>query len=310
MSSTSQSAVDAEHHDNAVAAFQIDNKPVRGRILRVGSAIDDALRGHNYPDVVAALLGEAILVGALVARALKFDGRLLVQAHGTNDGAVSMIVADCSTQGDVRAYARFDEASLARILKDNPKPDAHTLMGGGTFAMTIDQGPDMDRYQGLSAITGASLSDCAEHYFAQSEQIPTLMKLSVGQVQNNGEAMMWRGGGMMIQQIAGDEARGDTTEAWETSKALFKTLSDEEMLDPNINMPTVLYRLFHEDGVRLLEPASVQFNCSCSRERLYLTLMSFPDSERDSMFEDGLIKASCDFCSSDYAFTPGDFPKS
>lgn len=298
---------DALANDNAVAAFQIDEKPVRGRVLRMGAALDSALRGHGYPEPVARLLGEAVLVGALVARSLKFEGRLLVQAHGTNDGAVSMIVADCGTNGDVRCYARYDAPSLERILGESPNPDAHTLMGGGTFAMTIDQGPEMDRYQGLSAIEGSSLGDCAEHYFAQSEQIPTQIKLCVGQVQNAGEDMAWRGGGMMIQQIAGDAARGDTKEAWDTAKALFATLSDEEMLDPALDMPTILYRLFHEDGVRMLEAETVQFNCSCSRERLYDTLMSFPKSERDSMFEDGAIKAKCDFCSVDYVFLPADF---
>ncbi|MEE9346916.1 MAG: Hsp33 family molecular chaperone [Robiginitomaculum sp.] len=293
--------------ENAVAAFQIEGRPIRGRILRMGEAMDTALRGHDYPPVVAALLGEAILVGALMARALKFDGRLLVQAHGTNEGAVSMIVADCSTGGNVRAYARYDEASLERILAENPHPGAQTLLGGGTFAMTIDQGANMDNYQGLAAIEGETLGDCAEHYFAQSEQVPTRIKLAVGQIQTPGSAPEWRGGGVMIQQIAGDKARGDTKESWETSRALFATLSEAEILDPQLSSPDLLYRLFHEDGVRLSEYESVQAHCNCSRERLLTTLNSFPQSERDSMFEDGKIDAKCDFCASEYVFKPEDF---
>ena len=247
------------------------------------------------------------MVAAIVARSLKFDGRLLIQCHGTNDGAVSMIIADCTTQGDLRAYARYDEESLTKILADNPKPDAVTLLGGGTFAMTIDQGPDMDRYQGLSAIEGESLADCAEHYFKQSEQIPTRMKLSVGQVQEPGKDPVWRGGGMMIQQIASDDARGDTREAWETASALFATLSDEEMLDPDLGSDDILYRLFHEEGVRLLESQSIQAKCGCSRERLLATIGAFDKKERDTMFEEGEISAKCDFCATDYIFTPADF---
>ena len=170
-------------HDNQTAAVQIGEGSVRGRIIRLGDALDQAIGHGDYPQAVARILGEAVLISALVARSLKFDGRLFVQAHGTNEGAISMLIAECTTGGNVRAYARFDQASLTRILKDNPNPNATTLMGGGTFAMTIDQGKDMDRYQGLSAIEGASLGDCAEHYFAQSEQIPTRVKLAVGQHQ-------------------------------------------------------------------------------------------------------------------------------
>ena len=293
--------------DNIVSAFQIDGQPIRGRIMRAGDAIDRALSGHDYPPAVARLLGEAMSLGAVVASALKFDGRLLVQCHGTNKGAVSMLVADCSTGGDLRAYARFDQASLDRILAENPNPNAHQLLGGGTFAMTIDQGPDMDRYQGLSAIEGDDLSSCAEHYFAQSEQVPTRIKLSVGQIVTPEEGEHWRGAALMIQQVAGDAARGDTSGAWETAQALFKTAGDAEMLDPDVTSQTLLYRLFHEDGVRVSETKPVRFHCNCSRERLMNTLKSFSEVERESMFEDGVIAANCDFCGSEYSFVPGDF---
>lgn len=293
--------------EDAVAAFQIDGRPIRGRALRMGAALDKALRGHNYPDAVASLLGEAVLVAAIMARALKFDGRLLVQAHGTNEGAVSMIVADCSTDGDVRAYARYHAPSLQRILSENPHPGANTLLGGGTFAMTIDQGPGMENYQGLAAIEGETLGDCAEHYFRQSEQIPTRVKLAIGQLQQPGEDAVWRGAGLMVQQIAGDAARGETAEAWETTQALFGTLTDAEMLEPELDTPELLYRLFHEEGVRIAEYESVQAKCKCSRDRLLETLGNFEKSERDSMFENGVITANCEFCSTDYIFTPEEF---
>nr|WP_051048590.1 Hsp33 family molecular chaperone [Robiginitomaculum antarcticum] len=293
--------------DNIVSAFQIDGQPIRGRILRAGGAIDAALAGHNYPESVARLLGEAMCLGAVVASALKFDGRLLVQCHGTNKGAVSMLIADCGTNGDLRAYARFDDDALARILAEHSHPTAHQLLGGGTFAMTIDQGPDMDRYQGLAAIEGDNLSACAEHYFAQSEQVPTRIKLSVGQVVTPEEGAKWRGAALMIQQVAGDAARGETGEAWETAQALFGTVGDAEMLDPDVDVQTLLYRLFHEDGVRVTEPTTIRAHCSCSRKRLITTLTSFGEAERKTMYEDGVISANCDFCGSQYAFTPDDF---
>lgn len=293
--------------DNVVSAFQIDKQPIRGRILRAGEAIDGALAGHNYPDPVARLLGEAMCLGAVIASALKFNGRLLVQCHGTNTGAVSMMIADCGTNGDMRAYARFDEAALEAILAEHPHPTAHQLLGGGTFAMTIDQGPDMERYQGLAAIEGDDLSSCAEHYFAQSEQIPTRIKLSVGQIVTPHKGATWRGAALMIQQVAGDAARGDTGQAWDTARALFGTVGDAELLDPDVDAQTLLYRLFHEEGVRVTEPKTVRAHCSCSRERLMTTLTSFGEAERATMFEDGIISANCDFCGSVYAFTAQDF---
>ena len=218
----------AEMHDDQVSALQIGGGSVRGRILRMGAALDKALGGDRYPEPIARLLGEGILISALVARSLKFKGKLLVQAMGTNEGAVSMLVAECTTDGDVRAYARYDQDSLDRLLVDHPRPGADILLSGGenggTFAMTIDQGADMDRYQGLAAIEGASLAACAEHYFRQSEQIPTRLHLSVGQIQIPGEAPSWRGGGLMVQRIAGDLARSDTDEDWDVSKAVMPTV--------------------------------------------------------------------------------------
>ena len=293
--------------EDAVAAFQIDGKPVRGRSVRLGAALDKALRGHNYPEAVSRLLGEAVLVSALMARTLKFDGRLLVQAHGTNDGAVSMIIADCTTGGDVRAYARYDEPSLARILAEDPNPNAYTLLGGGTFAMTIDQGPDMENYQGITAIEGESLSDCAESYFDQSEQIPTRIRMAVAQLQTPGADPVWRGGAIMVQQIAGDMSRGDTADDWNTAQALLATTKDPELVDPELGTPELLYRLFHEDGVRVLGYDPVQAKCKCSRERLHTSIMGFPKDDIESMFEDGKIKAKCDFCAAEYVFVPGDF---
>ncbi len=297
--------------DNSVTIFQLDTSPVRGRAVHLGSALDDALKkpdgSDRYPKEVARMLGEAMMIGALVARALKFEGRLIVQCHGTNDGAISLLMADCNTDGHIRGYARWNDEQLKMVRLDNRSPGAQALLGGGTFSMTIDQGPDMDQYQGLASIEGETLAQCAEHYFMQSEQIPTRIKLACGQAQLPGADPLWRGGGMMIQRIAADETRGNTEEGWVTAKALFDTISDDELIDPEVTQDRLLYRLFHEGGVRIVEQGSVIAKCACSEERLRITLESFDDAARTDMAEDGIITANCQFCDTEYLFKLSEF---
>jgi len=287
-----------------VTVFQLDGQPIRGRAVKLGTAIDTALNPGGkarYPDAVARLLGEAMMTGALVAQSLKFDGRLVIQCHGTNKGAISLLIADCTTDGNIRGYARWDEDSLKEMELDSRNPGADVLLGGGTFSMTIDQGPDMDQYQGIAAIEGTSLSSCAEHYFNQSEQIPTRIHLACGQSIDETGAH-WSGAGMMIQKIADDEAREDTALPWETAQQLFATLTDAELIDPELTMDRLLYRLFHEDGVRVVDTHEVNANCRCSRDRLLDTLKSFERSALEDMAEEGVISATCEFCATDYKF--------
>ncbi len=292
--------------DNQVTVFQLEGQSVRGRSVQLGSELERAINAGQtegrYPDCVARLLGEAMMIGALVAQALKFKGRLVVQCHGTNKGAISLLMADCTTDGHIRGYARWDEDTLRQIELDSKNPGAETLLGGGTFSMTIDQGPDMDQYQGLAAIQGESLSVCAEHYFAQSEQIPTKVRLACGQVQLPGGQSEWRGGGVMLQRIAGDDARADTQDDWLTAKALFATLSDAELIDPELPQADLLFRLFNEGGVRVLATTAIDADCSCSRERLHHAMCGFATEALEEMAEDGVITANCEFCATEYAF--------
>ena len=291
-----------DHQDNHVTIFQLDNSPVRGRAVHLGEALDQAIGHDRYPVEVARVLGEAMMISALVARALKFQGRLIIQCHGTNDGAISLLMADCTSDGFIRGYARCDADQLKMIRLDSRNPGADALLGGGTFSMTIDQGPDTDQYQGLAAIEGTSLAECAEHYFRQSEQIPTRIKLACGQVQLPGQDPAWRGGGMIIQQVAEDEARGSTATDWETASALFDTISDAELIDPDTTQNTLLYRLFHEGGVRVIDNAPIEARCGCSEDRLHSTLKSFDDAALTDMAEDGAITATCEFCTAEYRF--------
>jgi molecular chaperone Hsp33 len=269
--------------DDVVGAFQIEGEPVRGRIARLGDSIDEILRGHDYPEPVANLLGEACALAALVGSNLKFDGRLIVEARG--NGPVRYVVADYDTSGGLRGFLR---------------PGAKTLLGEGVFMMTVDQGAEMDRYQGMTDIQGETLALCAEQYFAQSEQTPTRVRLAVSQI--DGAA---RAGGFLIQYIAADDARGDTIEAWNRTQAFFETIGEDELVDPDLSSNGLLFRLFHEDGVRVFGSKPLRAFCRCSQERIETVLKSFDAAEREDMVEDdGKIHVTCEYCSRVYAVAP------
>ena len=290
--------------DDLVAAFQIEGEPVRGRLVRLGPAVDEIIRGHAYPDAVANLLGEACALAALVGSSLKFEGRLIVQAQGS--GPVRYVVADYDTSGALRGYCRFDAAEVEAAARGFARPGARSLLGNGVFIMTLDQGPDTDRYQGVTPIEGETLALCAEQYFAQSEQTPTRVRLSVGQA-DSGEGAHWRAGGVLIQNVAEDEARGPTAEAWTRTQALFETLGEDELIDPLLASNRLLYRLFHEDGVRVFGSKPLAASCRCSQDRIVSVLRSFGAEERAEMVEaDGKIRVTCEYCSRVYAVEPGE----
>ncbi len=292
----------ASHPDDLVAAFQIEGQPVRGRIVRLGQAVDDILGRHDYPEPVANLLGEACALAALVGSALKFEGRLIVQAQG--DGPVKYVVVDYDTAGSLRGYCRFDADRVAEASAGFVRPGARTLLGQGVFIMTIDPVGAKDRYQGVTPIEGETLALCAEQYFAQSEQVPTRVRLAVGELTDAG-GKHWRAGGAMIQNVAEDDARGSTREAWENADILFSTLAEDELVDPQITPETLLYRLFHEDGVRMFEAKPLKAFCRCSDDSVRGMLRAFPPEEWDDMIEpDGLIHVTCEYCSRRYDVEP------
>ena len=288
--------------DDLVGAFQIEGEPVRGRVARLGPSVDEILRAHDYPDAVANLLGEACALASLVGSNLKFDGRLIVEARGS--GPVRYVVADYDTSGGLRGYCRFDPDEVAAASEGFVRPGARSLLGDGIFLMTVDQGPDMDRYQGVTAIEGETLALCAEQYFAQSEQTPTRVRLAVGQA-DDGEGLKWRAGGVLIQNIAEDDARGSTAEAWNRTQALFETIGEDELIDSLLSSNHLLFRLFHEDGVRVFGSTRLRAFCRCSQDRIETVLKSFPAADREDMVEpDGKIHVTCEYCSRVYAVEP------
>src|SRR5437660_3792299 len=303
--------------DDAVLPFEVDTLDLRGRLTRMGPALDDILTKHDYPPPVCKLLGEAIVLTTLLGSSLKFDGRFILQTR--TDGPVSCLIVDFQAPDRLRAYARFD----ATRLKEGQ--DSGALLGKGHLAMTIDQGPDMSRYQGLVALDGGNLEDAAHEYFLRSEQIPTRVRLAVGEEWRGGEGPKhrWRAGGMLLQFLpkAPERARradlhpGDAPEgavmhqvteddAWVEGQSLISTVEDIELLDPDLSGERLLYRLFHERGVRVFTPLPLRAQCSCSREAVSAMLKSFAAKDRAEMVKDDKVVVTCEFCSSVYQFTP------
>src|SRR5712675_1773163 len=304
--------------DDAVLPFEIDALDLRGRLTRLGPALDDILTKHDYPAAVGKLLGEAIVLTTLLGSSLKFDGRFILQTQ--TDGPVSFLIVDFQAPDKLRAYARFD----GRRLKEGQ--DSGALLGKGHLAMTIDQGPDMSRYQGLVALDGGNLEDAAHEYFLRSEQIPTRVRLAVGEEWRGGgegPKHCWRAGGMLLQFLpkAPERARpadldpGDMPEgvekpeieeddAWIEGQSLIATVEDVELIDPDLSGERLLYRLFHERGVRVFAPLPLRAQCSCSRDAVSAMLNSFAPKDRAEMVKEGKVVVTCEFCSSVYEFTP------
>jgi molecular chaperone Hsp33 len=304
--------------DDAALPFEVAALDLRGRLTRLGPALDEILTKHDYPPPVGKLLGEAIVLTTLLGSSLKFDGRFILQTQ--TDGPVSFLIVDFQAPDRLRAYARFD----AKRLKDGQ--DSGALLGHGHLAMTIDQGPDMSRYQGLVALEGGNLEDAAHEYFLRSEQIPTRVRLAVGEEWRGGgegPKHRWRAGGLLLQFLpkAPERARqpdlhpGNAPEgvvahtvaeddAWVEGQSLISTVEDVELIDPDLSGERLLYRLFHERGVRVFQPLPLRAQCSCSREAVSSMLASFAAKDRADMVKDGKVVVTCEFCSSVYEFTP------
>jgi molecular chaperone Hsp33 len=308
--------------DDTVQPFEVSALDLRGRVVRLGPAVDSVLASHNYPLPVAKLLGEAVALTVLLGSALKIEGRFILQTQ--TDGPVRMLVVDFRSPGMVRACARFDAARVAGAI-DAGKATPGALLGHGHLAMTIDQGADTSRYQGLVALNGGSLEDAAHEYFKSSEQIPTRVRLAVGEEMSPGSGHRWRAGGMLLQFLpkAPERARvadldpGDAPEgtpshvvneddAWVEGRSMIATVEDIELLDPSVSSEQLVYRLFHERGVRVFKNVPIAAQCSCSRDGVEAMLRNFSQDDRDHMVENGMISVTCEFCSANYQFAPGD----
>lgn len=311
--------------DDIVLPFQVDALDVRGRLVRLGPSLTEMIDRHAYPAPVSRALAEATALTMLLASAMKFDGRLILQTQ--TDGPLRMLVVDVQTPDRVRALARYDEARLAEAVETGAV-DPALLLGRGQMVMTIDQGVDMQRYQGIVALEGQGLEKAADLYFRQSEQIETRVRLAAAEEMVPGPAGMarnWRAGGILVQHFPksgprrapdlppGDAPVGyvaeeiDQDDAWAEARAIADTVGDDELVDRTLSPERLLFRLYHERGVRVFDPLAVEAVCTCTEERVAGVIRSFSPEERHGMVEDGAITVTCDYCSKRYRFDPASF---
>jgi len=307
--------------DDMVLPFSLDRSNIRGRIVRLDQTLDQILGQHNYPSQVQSLVAEAALLTALIGQTIKLRWRLSLQVRG--EGAIRLIATDyfapedASGAAEIRAYASFDEDALS----DAPPFEQ---MGRGLFAMTIDQGRDMSPYQGITPLAGGSLANCAQTYFAQSEQLPTRFALGAAQAQEPGAALLWRAGGIMLQHMpeaspfAASEATGeggllsdedllsgDDAENWSRTVTLLDTVELTELIGPHVGPDTLLRRLFHEETPRVYDTRPMRFGCTCSAQKLADALATYSAEDLEDMHNsEGEITADCQFCGAQYKLPP------
>lgn len=293
--------------DNILQTFTLERPNIRGRVLRMGRLIDDILRPLKYPDRIATVTGETISLAVLLSSMLKYDGIFILQAKG--DGAINRLVADVTSDGAVRGCAGFDADKLAALPDDAA---IGQMMGKGYMAFTVDQGDHTERYQGIVGLEGATLKDCVHHYFNQSEQIRTAIRVAVQKTADG-----WRAGAVMLQHmpyggnIPQDHKPQDTQgeEDWKRASLLLETATDEELLDPRLHENTLLFRLFHEEGVRVYTPTDLTKGCRCTMEKLQGIIAVLSEDDRRDIVVDGKIGMNCEFCNKEFLFNPDGTPQ-
>ena len=320
-------AVGAAAPDDRVLPYAVPALDIRGRVVRLGLSLDQILDRHRYPEPVARVLGEAAALTVMLGTTLKSEGRFQLQTK--SDGPISMLVVDFNAPDSYRAMAHYDADRLAQAI-DAGAVSTGELLGRGHLAMTVDQGSEATRYQGVVALDGQSLEEAGHQYFRQSEQIPTRIRLGVGSVLTGG-GLAWRAGGLIVQFmpnspdrmraaelspgdapegheiLAGGDHDGIADDAWAETRSLVGTIEDHELLDPTLESERLLYRLFHERGAHVFEPIPVRDACRCSRERVLGMLRGFPLEDRKAMIaDDGSLVVTCEFCSRRYGFDPAE----
>ena len=309
--------------DDTVLPFQLDRSDIRGRVARLDGVLDEVLRQHNYPPQIEALVAEATLLTALIGQTVKLRWKLSLQVRGK--GPARLIATDYygptedGQPARIRAYASFDADRL-----DASAPP-FSQIGDGYLAVMLDQGNDMVPYQGFTPIAGSSLADCAQTYFAQSEQLPTRFAVTFGKSQTPGQPARWRAGGVMLQHMpaiggavaaeAGSGERGllahtdilagDEAENWNRANLLLDTVEEIELIGPKVSPTDLLVRLFHEEEPRVFDTTPVRFGCSCSADKVRSTMSIYSQSDIATMTTpEGIVTADCQFCGAHYEFDP------
>lgn len=307
--------------DDTILPFQLDISDIRGRVARLDTVLNEILKQHEYPAQVEALIAEILLLTALIGQTVKLRWKLSLQVQ--TKGPVRMIATDYFApriEGEpakLRAYASFDHEKLS-----NSAP--YDQLGEGYFALLVDQGKGSEPYKGITPIAGSSLADCAQSYFAQSEQLPTRFALSFGRSTENTGREKWRAGGVMLQQmpksspfakgggsaeggllVASDIIDGEDAENWNRVNLLLETANALELVGPLVSPTELLVHLFGEESPRVFDAQSLRFGCTCSEERVRNTLSIYSAQDIASMTTaDGVVTADCQFCGAQYKLDP------
>lgn len=283
---------------NALTPFMLQGEQVRGRIVRLGSVADTVLGRYDYPPHVARLLGEMLLAAAMLSANLKDRGIFTLQIRG--NGLVPLVVVDVVYGGQIRGYADVPEASREALL-NMATYSPRALVGEGAYlAITLDSGVGAERYQGIVALEGDSIAEALTAYFTNSEQINVAVELAAAHMDG------WRAGGIMIERMPDASDKAKTDDSWDYARAVMRTVTAAELLDPLLDAPELLYRLFHEEGVWVYDPQFLSVGCRCSRERITDVLKTIPGSDLQDMVVDGVIDVHCQFCNKSEVFKPAD----
>ena len=302
---TSQIETHPGGREDQIKPFMVETAGVRGRLVQLGGTVEEILSRHPYPPPVAALLAEMLALAAALGSLLKFEGVFTLQTKG--DGPISMMVVDITSEGALRGYADYKEEAFE---EGREREDLGQLLGKGYIAFTVDQGPNTERYQGIVELRGASLADSVQHYFRQSEQLATALRSAAG-VDASGR---WRAGALILQQMPAEEAKEQGLEkeeqreqGWLHALTLMSTTTPEELLSDSLTPNELLFRLYHEDGVRVFPGRGLAFGCRCSRERVASVLSGLPEADLKEIKEEtGKVEVVCEFCRTAYHFDDAD----
>lgn len=301
--------------DDLVQPFVIEQSGVRGRLLRLGAPVHTILTRPGYPRPVARLLAEMLALTGVLASTLKYDGVFTLQLKG--EGPVRTMVADMTSDGVLRGYAGFDPAGVTELeaelgsVADAEEPlDVRRWLGKGHMAFTVDQGPHTQRYQGLVELSGPSLADCLLHYFRQSQQINAGILLAAAPPDSELGGTGWRASALLIERVpeaGGRQSLDDdlpeiSGEDWNRALILTASCTRAELLDPALPPNTLLYRLFHEDGVRVFPPRPLSVGCRCSLDKVENILRSLGRDAIDEYKVEGEVVMTCEFCAQDFRF--------
>lgn len=294
--------------DNIILPFQVEPFGLRGRSVRLGAVVDEIIARHGYPEAVNRLLAETITLASCLAGALKYEGIFTLQAKGA--GPVRTIVADVTSGGDIRAYASFDAEKLATatVVAGDGNASVPGLLGEGYLAFTVDQGQHTERYQGIVAFEGDTLTECARAYFRESEQIEAGLHLATA-VPVNGSG--WRAAAMMVQRLPFEGGEGlpaditveDYEDGWRRAMVMMASAKASELLDVDLPADRLLYRLFHEDGVRAYPAQPLQHGCRCSAAKVENVLVSLVPAELADLLVDDHAEVTCEFCKRSYRYS-------